>query len=77
MKLFINEKNGWGVEKFEILDEEGEVRYTAKGESLNKRGIIHLYDTNKNEIGIIEKKFVGLMSKFYVEIYDKLFGINI
>ena len=74
MKLFINEKNSWGAEELEILNENEEVCYTAKGNSAQARKLINLYDANEQEIGIIRKNHLGLISQFYVEVYDQLFG---
>ena len=74
MKLFIKENSSWSVEKLEVLDEKGNVCYMAEGESLNNRNTIRIFDKDKEEIGIVKKNAVGLLSSFYVEIYNELFG---
>ena len=66
MRLLIKQRVfSWG-EKFDIYDEEGNVKYFVKGELFSFGHKLHVYDMNDNEIGSVHEKVFSFPKQFEI-----------
>ncbi len=68
MKLCIKQKVFSWVDTFNIMDENGRVKYQAKGELFSWGKKLHICDMNNNELAFIQQKVFSFLPKYYVYI---------
>ena len=66
MRLLIKQRVfSWG-EKFDIYDENGNVKYYVEGEIFSFGHQLHVYDRNDNEIGSVHEKLFSFPKQFEI-----------
>ena len=66
MKLLIKQRVfSWG-DKFDIYDEQGNVKYFVKGELFSFGHKLHVYDMKDNEIGSVHEKVFSFPKQFEI-----------
>lgn len=66
MKLMIKQRVfSWG-EKFDIYDEQGNVKYFVKGEIFSFGHKLHIFDNFDREIGGVYEKFLSFPKQFEI-----------
>ncbi len=72
MKLLLKQKVFAFRDKFDIKDEEGNIKYFAKGKffSIGKR--LHIFDKENNEIIFIKQRIFSFLPKFYIMQQENL-----
>lgn len=74
MRLLIKQRVfSWG-DTYDIYDEYGNVKYFVKAELISLGHQLHVYDSNRNEIGMIKQKLFSLLPTFYIEIGGREIG---
>lgn len=68
MKLLIKQRVFSWTDSYDIYDESGNVRYFVKAEFLSLGHQLHVYDANRNEIGMIKEKLFQFLPAFDIEI---------
>ncbi len=64
MRLLIKQRVfSWG-EKFDIYDEQGNVKYFVKGEIFSLGHQLHVYDKFENEIGGVHQQLLTFLPKY-------------
>lgn len=64
MKLLIKQRVfSWG-EKFDIYDEQGNVKYFVKGEVFSLGHQLHVFDMYENEVGSVHEQIFTFRPKF-------------
>ena len=74
MKLLIKQRVfSWGS-KYDIYDEDNQVRYEVRGEVFSWGHKIHVYDAYENEIGMIRQKLLNLTPTFEIDVQGRTLG---
>lgn len=66
MRLMIKQRVFSWSEKFDIYDEQGNVKYFVKGELFSFGHQLHVYDMNDNEIGSVHQVLFSFPMKFEI-----------
>ena len=66
MRLLIKQRVFSFGEKFDIYDEQGNVKYFVKGEIFSFGHQLHVYDMNDNEIGSVHEKIFSFPKQFEI-----------
>ena len=74
MKLLIKQRVFSWTDTYDVYDEYDEPKYFVKAEMFRLTHQIHIYDRNRNEIGMIKQRFFTLMPTFDIEINGQPFG---
>lgn len=75
MKLLIKQRVfSWG-DKYDIYDEQGNVKYFVKGEIFSFGHQLHVYDMYDNEIGSVHEKIFSFPKKFEIVMNGATRGI--
>ena len=74
MKLLIKQRVFSWTDTYDVYDEYDEPKYFVKAEMFRLTHQIHIYDRNRNEIGMIKQRFFTLMPTFDIEINGHPFG---
>ena len=61
MKLLIKQRVFSWTDTYDVYDEYDEPKYFVKAEMFRLTHQIHIYDRNRNEIGMIKQRFFTLM----------------
>lgn len=67
MRLLIKQRVFSWTDSYDVYDEEGNVKYFVKAEFLSLGHQLHVYDVNRNEIGVIREKLLSLLPAFFIE----------
>lgn len=74
MKLMIKQRVfSWG-EKFDIYDQEGNVKYFVKGEVFSLGHQLHVFDLYDNEVGTVQQQLFRLLPKFDIVVNGEVKG---
>ena len=57
------------------MDENGNIRYTVKGEALSFSHKLHIYDAYNREVGLIREKLWAWNATFLIDIMGKNVGM--
>ena len=68
MKLIIKQRVFSWTDSYDIYDESGNVRYFVKARMMALGHQLHVYDSNRNEIGMIKQKILTLLPAFEIVI---------
>ena len=68
MKLLIKQRVFSWTDSYDIYDERGNVRFFVKAELIALGHRLHVYDANRNKIGMIKEKLFTLFPVFEIEI---------
>ncbi|QOV19372.1 LURP-one-related family protein [Blautia liquoris] len=68
MKLLIKQRVFSWTDSYDIYDESERVRYLVKAELIALGHRLHIYDANRNEIGMIKQKLLTFLPAFEIEI---------
>lgn len=74
MKLLIKQRVFSWTDTYDVYDEYDEPKYFVKAEMFRLTHQIHIYDRDRNEIGMIKQRFFTLMPTFDIEINGHPFG---
>lgn len=74
MKLLIKQRAFSWTDTYDVYDEYDEPKYFVKAEMFRLTHQIHIYDRDRNEIGMIKQRFFTLMPTFDIEINGQPFG---
>lgn len=74
MKLLIKQRVFSWTDTYDVYDEYDEPKYFVKAEMFRLTHQIHIYDRERNEIGMIKQRFFTLMPTFDIEINGQPFG---
>ena len=67
MKLLIKQRVFSWTDKYDIYDEDGNVRYFVKGEFFSLGHRLHIYDADGNEVGLVRQKLMTILPVFELE----------
>lgn len=68
MQLLIKQRVFSWTDSYDIYDGNGEPKYFVKAELLSIGHRLHVYDHNRNEIGVIKQRILTLLPAFDIEI---------
>lgn len=68
MKLLIKQRVFSWTDSYDIYDERGNVRFFVKAELIALGHRLHVYDANRNKIGMIKEKLFTFLPTFEIEI---------
>ncbi len=68
MKLIIKQRVFSWTDSYDIYDESGNVRYFVKARLMALGHQLHVYDANRNEIGMIKQKILTFLPAFKIVI---------
>ena len=68
MKLLIKQRVFSWTDSYDIYDERGNVRFFVKAELIALGHRLHVYDANRNKIGMIKEKLFTFFPVFEIEI---------
>ena len=74
MKLLIKQRVFSWTDSYDVYDENGNVKYFVKAEFLSLGPQLHVYDRNRNEIGVIHQKILTLLPAFEIEVGGRTIG---
>ncbi len=67
MKLLIKQRVFSWTDSYDVYDESGNVRFFVKAELIALGHQLHVYDANRNEIGMIKQKLFTFLPAFEME----------
>lgn len=67
MKLLIKQRVFSWTDTYDVYDEDGNAKYFVKAEFLTLGHRLHVYDTSRNEVGVIRQKLMTLLPAFEIE----------
>lgn len=68
MRLLIKQRVFSWTDSYDIYDENGDVKYFVKAEFFSLGHQLHVYDRNKNEIGVIKERLFAFLPAFEIEV---------
>ena len=74
MKLLIKQRVFSWTDKYDIYDEDGNVRYFVKGEFFSLGHRLHIYDADENEVGLVRQKLMTILPVFELEEDGRVIG---
>ena len=74
MKLLIKQRVFSWTDTYDVYDEYDEPKYFVKAEMFRLTHQIHIYDRNRNEIGMIKQRFFTLMPSLYTKFNGTVYG---
>lgn len=74
MRLLIKQRVFSWTDSYDIYDESGRAKYFVKAELIAIGHQLHVYDCNRNEIGIIRQKIMTLLPAFDIEVNGMVRG---
>ncbi len=74
MELLIKQRVFSWTDKYDIYDENGNVRYFVKGEFLSLGHRLHIYDADGNEVGLVKQKLMTILPVFELEENGQVIG---
>ncbi len=75
MKLLIKQKLGTlFADKFNVYDEDENVKFTVKGKALSIGKKLYVYDAAENEIGLVSQKLASITPKYEIFVNGKSMG---
>lgn len=75
MALCIKEKIFSWSQAYTVFDENGQPKYTVKGEVFSLGHKIHIYDLNNKEVAFIDEKIWTILKKFKISINGEFKGM--
>ncbi|MCR5792611.1 MAG: LURP-one-related family protein [Lachnospiraceae bacterium] len=66
MKFYIKQKVFSWADRFNVTDENGETRYSVKGELISIGKQLHIYDNADREVAFIQQKVLSFKPRFFV-----------
>ncbi|MBQ9562854.1 MAG: LURP-one-related family protein [Lachnospiraceae bacterium] len=75
MQLRIKQRVFSWADKFDIYDENDQVKYTVQGEFFSFGRRLHIYDTYGEEVGLVRQKVWSFLPKFYIERGGESIGL--
>lgn len=75
MKLLIKQRVFSWTDTYDVYDEYDEPKYFVKAEMFRLTHQIHIYDRDRNEIGMIKQRFFTLMPTFDIEINGRRLAV--
>ena len=74
MRLLIKQRVFSWTDSYDVYDEEGNPKYFVKAEFLSLGHQLHVYDCNRQEIGVIHQKLLTLLPAFEIEVGGMIKG---
>lgn len=74
MRLLIKQRVFSWTDSYDIYDDSGREKYFVKAELIAIGHQLHVYDCNRNEIGIIRQKIMTLLPAFDIEVNGMVRG---
>lgn len=74
MKLLIKQRVFSWTDAYDVYDENENSKYFVKAEFLSLGHRLHIFDQNKNEIGLIKEKLLTFHPTFEIEMDGKTVG---
>ena len=71
MKLYIKQKVFSWNDKFNVYDQNGNIRYYVEGEMFSFGKKLHVFDLNGNEVAFIEQKVLSFVPRFYTYVHGR------
>jgi len=71
MKLYIKQKVFSWVDRFAVVDEQGNDRYYVEGELFSWGKKLHITDLNGNEVAFIQQKMFTFLPRYFVHVGDR------
>ena len=68
MRLLIKQRAFSWTDSYDVYDEEGKPKYFVKAEFLSLGHQLHVYDCNRQEIGVIHQKLLTFLPAFEIEV---------
>lgn len=68
MKLLIKQRVFSWTDSYDVYDEMGNVRYFVKAEFFTLGHLLHVYDPNQKELGVVSQKLFTLLPIFEMEV---------
>lgn len=68
MRLLIKQRVFSWTDSYDVYDEEGKPKYFVKAEFLSLGHQLHVYDCNRQEIGVINQKLLTFLPAFEIEV---------
>ena len=68
MRLLIKQRVFSWTDSYDVYDEEGKPKYFVKAEFLSLGHQLHVYDCNRQEIGVIHQKLLTFLPAFEIEV---------
>lgn len=68
MKLYIKQKIFSWNDKFKVLDNRGEEKYSVEGEFLSLGKKLHIFDTDGKEVALVAQKVFSFLPRYFVYI---------
>ncbi len=68
MKLYIKQKIFSLKDKFNIYDENGDIKYKAEGEFISLGKKLHITDRNENEVIFIKQRLMTFLPKYEISV---------
>ena len=68
MRLLIKQRVFSWTDSYDVYDEEGNPKYFVKAEFLSLGHRLHVYDCNRQEIGVIHQKLLTFLPAFEIEV---------
>ncbi|MCH3942098.1 MAG: hypothetical protein WAY93_05370 [Atopobiaceae bacterium] len=64
-------------ERFEVFDDDDNLAYVAKGELISAKRKAHVFDSERNELGVVAEKLLTIRSPFDTCIDPVDFGLEV
>lgn len=68
MKLYMKQKVFSWADKFNVADEQGNLRYYVEGEIFTWGKKLHVYDSSGQEVAFIRQKLFTWLPRYFIEI---------
>lgn len=66
MKLYIEQRVFTFGSKFDVWNEDGEIRYKVEGEIFTLGKKLHIYDSEGEEVAYVQQKLMSFLPKYFV-----------
>ena len=74
MRLLIKQRVFSWTDSYDVYDEEGNPKYFVKAEFLSLGHRLHVYDCNRQEIGVIHQKLLTILPAFEMVVGGRVKG---
>lgn len=74
MKLLIKQRVFSWTDTYDVYDEEENPKYFVKAAFLTLGHQLHVYDRQKNEIGMVKQRVLTFLPSFDIEIHGRAWG---
>ena len=66
MKLYIEQRIFTFGSKFDVWNEDGEIRYKVEGEIFTLGKKLHIYDPEGEKVAYVQQKLMSFLPKYFV-----------